>query len=354
MLHRFVETLEPRQLFAATPANATAFVAMPAAALTPEETATYRSRVVLKRLPFAATNPNLFLPSIYGGAAYAPAAAPKREANTPRVRASLAAILALKFGTNDPHVAAGLNVYDDALLTQRVPDARLRAGVAMLVGTFGEPLIGTYRKNTFAGLTFTTLDSGVIASTETGADGKRRVFINSIYQNEDFRLFTPTLVHEALHADGTRYTTARVSNKEELIANAVETIAYGQLINTFPTLASNATDLVQRYNTKLLARLNTRDRTGALRLLTARAQVYPGSSNTLAAFASGFMASDYTDAPGNVPLNLVLTSLTGRSYTTAAFDDSAVSLLDSLQGFGPRAAVKLGVTLQLNLDSAGA
>jgi hypothetical protein len=156
------------------------------------------------------------------------------------------------------------------------------------------------------------------------------------------------LAHEVLHED------IPDSNKEELTNTSIETAVYGQLINEDPGLARAGTELARRFNTRLMALINSRDAQGDIRLLSSNtSNVYPGSlAPPLPYFAFGFISQGLgADTPGNLTLDEDLSNVTETEVSGANFDQNTVNLLDSRINdvFTPSEWVRLALILKLDV-----
>jgi hypothetical protein len=242
-------------------------------------------------------------------------------------------------------VQNGLAAFNNAQLTQAVPDARLRAGLASLTGTAGQGAIDVIKNGTYGSVTFGQPPSGPNTAAEVvlpaGAT-KPNIIVNEKYQYEDPRLLGVLLSHEALHQD------TSISNKEELIANSMETMVYGETLLTNPSLATSGTELSRRLNTKLMARINDRDENGNLRILTSDSpNLYPGGT-ALPTFATPFPGGG--DTPGNAYLQQMLSKVTGQNVANAGFNDATVNLIDQNQKlFSPTETLGLAAILRLDV-----
>lgn len=134
------------------------------------------------------------------------------------------------------------------------------------------------------------------------------IVFNQRYQFEDFRLLTPTMGHEPLHQD------PAVSNKEELIANALDTLIHGQLLLKDPELATSGTELARGLNTDFTARINTRDQQGNIRLFTSTGLIFPESGSSAPSFGSFFEPLGDSTA-GNLVLKQELQKAVGKGVT---------------------------------------
>ncbi len=102
-----------------------------------------------------------------------------------------------------------------------------------------------------------------------------------------------------------------------------------------------------------MARLNSRDAQGRLRLLTSTGNVYPGGTQELSHFAAAFNLSVNPNTPGNDVLKQMLANVVGPGVTVPAnpnFDDATVSLLDLNQNaLSDAEVVRLAELLKLNV-----
>jgi len=292
-----------------------------------------KAQDILKQAPFAPTNPALFSTQTYGSAATAPAAA--RNISTTELKGGLTSTL-LKRNYDLKSASKIVAQMDDSKLTAIIPDARIRAGLLSLNGTIGSAAIDSIKNGDFSSVTFGTPSAtGAIAQVNppTGNQTKPSIVIDSKYQYEDFRLLGDVLSHETLHKDSSN------SPNEELIANVIDTTVYGQMLLSDPKLATSGTELSRRLNTKLMARINSRDVQGNLTINSAQSNVYPGGNTSLPYFAAAFQTAG-SDSPGggtaastlgNATLLSDLKALTGKNLSSADFNSNTVNLIDQNQ-----------------------
>lgn len=304
----------------------------------------------LKKPPFAPSDVNLFMPQTYSAASTPQPAAPRTITET-QIKSQLTKTFSSRFGGNTTQINSGMAVYNDATLKKFVPDPRLRAAVSVLKGTPGEAAIDAIKAGTYSKVAFSSLPSGVIAAIKPDPTGatKPQLLVNNRYQYEDFRQLAPTMAHEALHQD------AKDSLREERVNHSIDTMLYGKMILEDPNLATSGTELARRQNTKFMARLNSRDTNGNLRLFTSQGNVYPGGTplaNFGAAFTStggdtsGGTVSDTT--PGNQTLRRMLKAMTGVDVANPNFDSATESVIDKNQiMFTPVQLVQLAKILKL-------
>jgi len=264
------------------------------------------------------------------------------------MRNQLKALLVKRFGSGSTQVSQGLAKFDAASTKQIVPAPRLRAALVSLKGTVGEPGINGVLSGTYGRVYFGTPPCGCdpvaqVIPPPPGSD-KPEIVFNEKFRYEDFRLLASTMAHEPLHRDPT------VSNKEELIANSIDALIYGQFILETPSLATSGTALARSNNTEFMARLNTRDTNGKLRLFTSQGGIFPGG-NFVPYFAAPFEPlGDST--PGNSVLKAEVRKVVGPSVAlpaTVNFNDATVLLLDKKQVvFTPTQLVRLATILKLD------
>ena len=92
---------------------------------------------ILQQPPFAPRDVNLFTPQTYPEAS-TPSPAPPRTVSERQLRSLVRSTLNERFHGNQRKVAQGLAVFDSSEIAEIVPDPRLRAGLALLLGTAGE------------------------------------------------------------------------------------------------------------------------------------------------------------------------------------------------------------------------
>jgi hypothetical protein len=282
----------------------------------------------LKGPAFAPTDFNLFTPQTYSTASeMVPAAAP----STPVTEQQL------KKQVSNVSGNAGVKVLSDSTLKAKISDPRLLAALATLSGTPLSGAIDAIKSDAFSSVEFgqpPAGDGAIAQSVDDGTGtGHRKIIINSKYQHEDIRLFGTSIGHESLHQDDSN------TNKEELIITGLDALTYAHFVKKDPSLASKGTELTRRYNTKLMALVNSRDENGKLHLLSAREldengnpyTVYPGttSSDPLKYFGQRFVDAGLgSDTTGNSALKRAIEAVTNKELSNAAFDDATLNTLD--------------------------
>ena len=307
---------------------------------------------ILQRPPFAPIDNNVFNNVVYGGIIGQPAS--NRTISDDEVKSTLKDTLTARFGKKDPQVDAGMALFDSKELKAVVPDARLRGAMVNLLGTTGEAAIDAYKNGVFGQVDFADLPQGYIGRSITlSNETAPRVQINGRYASEDFRLHSQVLGHEALHQD------LHLSVAEERIAHALDSLVHAQVVLENPNLIKDNTEYTQRLNTKLMARLNTRDKDGKIRLYESQGNVYPGGKVPLKSFGDNFMdtgidtsngVTDTVTSPGNPVLHGELKKSSGKQNDTADFDGGTEAVIDQNQNvLDPVGLVALAKALKLDI-----
>lgn len=319
-----------------TPASATA---QPAEALQSQSV-----EEILEQRPFAPTDVSLFTPQVY------PASGPMTPAAGPaRTERQLARELATTLGRRCGVLRAAQGVrllLTDPGLRRTVPDPTLRASVASLLCTFGEPAVETLRSTTFTQARFANLAPATIAQVSPPGPGETspNILFNQRYRFEDFRQLASTMFHETLHQDPNN------GPKEEFVNHALDTLVQAQTYLTDPRLATSGTELTRRLNTKLMARVNSGAGSG-LGLFEANGpNVYPGGT-PLPFFAAAF-PSGGPNTPGNATLRATLQRIADPGSApppNAGFDDATVEFIDENQGLTSREVLRTAQILRLDI-----
>lgn len=319
---------------------------------------------ILKKAPYTPTDVNLFRTQTYSNAvAYMPAAAPTSPVTATQLKSFVGTKMSQLYKTMNPALSsatassqgqAAANLIDNESLKKYVPDVRLRAAVASLKGTAADGAVGVYQSGAFKSVTFANMDPGIIASSQKEADGTQTIKFNSRYQNEDPRLLATTLAHEALHTDGV------LSLAEEKTAYELDAMVSGQFALADSTLPSQKTELTQRVNMKLMARMNDRDpNTGNLRTLIASGpNIFPGGTPAKN-FDSIITANDPNNTlksttPGSAYLRSFLKNVTGKDLGTGVgFNDITLKTIDTSQSlFTLQQLIQINKNLKLNVPAS--
>lgn len=281
----------------------------------------------LKQPPFEPTDTSLFLPEVYSDA---PPTQPASSGPTDEatLRQKLSDLLNQRFPGSPKTVNQALAIFDSQSTKAIVPDPRLRAALVALKGTAGEAAIAGTLDGTYNTVRFGVPCCDAIAQVIPQTDGTLHIVFNEKYEFEDFRLMASVMAHEALHQDPT------VSNKEELTAYAIEFLVYGQFLLENPDLATLGTELARSNNTGLMARLNSRDAEGKLRLLTSTGNLFPGdTSNVFVPYFAAPFEPLGDSTPGNKVLKGYLRKVVPAKKVPRRphFNDKTLLLLDKYQ-----------------------
>jgi hypothetical protein len=306
---------------------------------------TMYAQSLLKKPPFAPTDTSLFSPAIYSSSTAAQPASAAQAMSPTQIESTLRQTLSKQLGSTSD-VNSAMQQFNSTQLKAIVPDPNLRAGLMTLKGTAGESAIDSVMSGKFAAVKYgPVISNNAIAEVQAAVppETKPTIVVNERYKNEDFRLIASSLAHEPLHED------SQIGNKEESIASAMDSLVYGQIVANSPEIASSGTELAQRDNTKLMARINSRDANGNLRLSTSTGNVYPGGT-ALANFGSAIPFTG-ADTPGNATLRAELKAITGQN-NTANFDSGAYTLLDNnQQALSATDIVKVARALKLDIPT---
>jgi hypothetical protein len=293
---------------------------------------------ILERSPFVPQNLALVDPVYYPTSRPFGNNGPSQTED--EVRTQLQETFSERFDGDQHRVARAMSAFDDPVLKGKCPDPELRGATVALQGTSGAAAFDAIVNDSqimrieYADVRDILKSTRALAYVAVLRWGSIIIRIDERLKGEDIRALAPTILHEALHVD------AEVSAKEELIANTIETINYGEFVVEAPSLARQDTELVRRANTELMARLNSRDETGVMRLLVSQGPLLPESTRTdLEPFADLTIYTTDTyptwqavpNTPGNPQLNSVLRAQTGVEGQSWDFDDQTMTALDRNQ-----------------------
>ncbi len=279
-------------------------------------------------------------------------------------------------------IRQALQVYNDPAILQKVPDARLRASLAMLIGTPGESTIDTVKNSPL-------VDSAVYSSVPPGFgvgvdpyawfspnDQKSALIIhvNQKYQNEDPRLLASVVPHEGIHISQTNLD--RLSGNpdqndnlyDETIAETVGTMVYAQEVSEDPTLAGPKLDkhgrpvigsngqpvaqseAQQRRNQALMDLVNDRVN-GQVHILESDYNIVPGGVYPFDSFSALFADNPPIEQDGGPALQGAVDKLAGFHVPNPRADLSTVKVLDQTIGnyFTPEQWVGIMKALKLDL-----
>lgn len=270
------------------------------------------------------------------------------------IRAEISRIMRRRFRGDQPDraVAEALAIYDAPVIREATrDDPTLRAAIAELKGTLGEPAIDLLLSRDRA----VSVVFGVPISDRSGAETTIDGDLIQILLREEFRherpaLVAPIIFHELLHRDG------EVQFDEELIANVLDMRVTIEQLRDDPEALALSTPLAKNMRWRVLAQLN--DRVGAeLAAVRSDASVLlpntQGTSNhTLEDFirnvdpAGSYQALTRTPTPGHRTLTAVLRAMDpAAAPADAAFDDVAIAFIDTHAGLGPCDQLVVGSVL---------
>ncbi len=170
-----------------------------------------------------------------------------------QVRALLGAFLAAHHGADSKGLERAWSHFES--LSDRIPDAGVRAGLAALVGTAGEPALEHFVAGTgpVSSVRYgSPITPGrVVGPAGNGDDPAARV-VNERYRSEHFALLAPSLVH------GLCWTGPGAGHAEEAALHAVLALVHMQLLARTPAIALLGTELARRQNSLAITLCNSR------------------------------------------------------------------------------------------------
>jgi hypothetical protein len=159
------------------------------------------------------------------------------------------------FLAGSPAQAAALALFGRADVKAKMPDPTLRAALAALTGTAGEPAIEhflrspAYLEPRFGGLGVQQLGRASVRYS----DRKIEIILNVRHQPEHPALLSSTVMHEILHHD-----PVAAGYPEEIILNWIAAAVHMQQLNRRPRLATSGTELSRFMNEWPLLLTNSR------------------------------------------------------------------------------------------------
>jgi hypothetical protein len=160
---------------------------------------------------------------------------------------------------------------------------------------------------------------------------------------EDPRLLASFIAGAALQEDASK------TPKELLLGRALVPLFHAQQLLDTPALARTGTQLGRVLNRVLLARLNSRDAEGRLRLLTSTGNVYPGSAGTLPSYLGSYVPYG-PDTPGGRTLWDMVAAAIRTPAFQGTFSVATVQALDQNQALlSAEQVVALARTLELDV-----
>ena len=277
--------------------------------------------------PLRPSDPSLFHPTYYPQVAELPPA----QGPAPPEREILERLVAFLRVRDPAFVPRARELYKRPELVEKVPEPSLRAALVALLGTLGEPAIDfVLTGGRFASIAFGKPPGGAVAKSFTVQNGGQQIVVDDRFRFEDPILLSPLLAHEVLHSD------ADVSDLEELVAIAVQSLVHMEQLVADPDLGSQRTELAQQLNAWVLARLNTRTPgTADLHLYLpeeASGGIFPGG--IVRPHIASLFDPNAQATPGNSYLEEVLGKLAepGASVPDSAdFDLETIQFIDENQ-----------------------
>ncbi len=287
-------------------------------------------------------------------------------------REALRTFLQRRFPCASHRVLDGIAVYDDPLVQTKVPDPTLRAALAALTGTVGEPAIDFVTNRT----PVTLIQFGVylregeavplhVAGTSSRPDSTIQIVIDRKYRFMPFAALTALVLHEAIH---TGPDDIEAGLPEEAIASAFEALVHMQTLLIDPSIVTLPDDLTRFVeNHAALVRLNSGP-AGSDRLTL----FVPGSDQDIDPLATQPLTEffeyyrrfsvpddpifDARESPGSPLLDELLTNLAEPGSTppvNANFDEETLAFVDQNQGvLSPAELIAVACILQLDVPCA--
>jgi hypothetical protein len=175
---------------------------------------------------------------------------------------ALREFLERRFPCDPDRVKDGLTVFTDPIARMKAPEPAMRAALASLVGTVGEPAI----PYVLARAPVSLMHFGVVLQRGTGlpsrsgiaydlADGTRQIVLDRRFRFAPFASFAPLLFHEVLHTGVDDDVAGLI---EESVASALESLIYMEMLLTDPSLAAIPDERTRLNNNPMaVARLNS-------------------------------------------------------------------------------------------------
>jgi hypothetical protein len=344
------------------------------------------SKILATKRPFSPANRDLF---------YSPDradwgdVAPLHYAQGPalseqKIKKQLRAFLKRRFPCSPSRVKDGLDVFDYPIALQKIPDPTLRAALAALVGTIGEPAINYLLLQA----PVTTIHFSVVIHYGEGIpqggsaalfgapDGTFEIVFDGHFRFSPFGSFSALLFHEALHVETPRAVPAAgdkpdgVGLPEEATAISLESLVYMQMILTDPTIVRQ-TDFATRFGNNRLAlvRLNSgiagTDRLNVF-VPNGKTNIDPTAIEPLTQFYEYYPRAFYEgpgdaawrerETHGNALLQVVLPALAESGHTPPAhpdFDRATLDFIDQNEAvLSPGQLIAVACLLQLDVPCA--
>jgi hypothetical protein len=285
---------------------------------------------LLARPPAPPRDPGLFSADSQAGPGIYPQGPPMRPAAGPewdpgRARAALAEAV-----PGPAERERALASFADPALAERMPDPGVRAGLAALTGTAGEPLVREAAEGRTPALRYGTLEqpSRVVGPDPAGDPGLR--LVNDRYRAEHPALLAGSLVHALLAGEPPR------GHAQEALLHGLLAAVHLQLLARAPSLAGLGTELARRQNSLALSLLNSRP-AGSPRVRL----IAPDGPGTIPGGAPAMQTPDFWSIPfapaepRSTPAPEALRAVLGRLLGPAApldgplrYDDELARLVD--------------------------
>ncbi len=284
-------------------------------------------------------------------------------------REALRTFLQRRFPCVSDRVLDGIRVYDDPVVEAKIPEPTLRAALAALTGTVGEPAIEYVIYRTPVTLihfsVYLVSGKGLptnFAGVSQWPDNTVQIAIDPQYRFMPFAALSALLLHESMHTGLDEFAAGL---PEESVASSFEALVYMQMLLTDPSIASLPDDLT-RYgeNHEALVRLNSGP-AGSDRLTL----FVPGSDQNIDPLATEPLTEffDYygrysvqndpgfetRGTPGSPLLQALLANLAepgSAPPVDANFDQSTLAFVDQNQGaLSPAELIAVACILQLDV-----
>ncbi len=329
------------------------------------------SEILATERPFAPTNRDLFHSFTHPDwEDVAPIVFPEGPAlSDEETRDALRVFLERRFPCDPQRVDDGLEVYGDPLARQKFPEPTLRAALAALTGTLGEPAIPFLLRTVPIVLVHFNVYvlsgeglPGRVAGAYSLADGTAEIVFDRRYRFLPFGTLSALLFHEALH---TGVDDDEAGLPEEAVATALEALVYMEMLLTDPSLAA-LPDEMTRYNNnqQAVARLNSGP-PGSHRLTLfvpdGEESIDPLATEPITEFYEYYATYSAPDDPdfrereseGNELLRTVLETLAEPGETPPAaadFDQETLAFVDQNQGvLSPAELIAVACILELDV-----
>jgi len=302
-----------------------------------------KPRYTLSNRNWRQTDLSYFSPDVFAAAPTPATANTSPSAIT--IRANLVTFLDAKIAkgliTADQKATA-LSIFDTTAVAT-IANANIRAGLASLIGTVGEPAIGAIiGKSNVTAKPWTTVEfnaaigaSAPVGETKVSVSNRLYTYLQPSMAGEPFQVLGAVLAHEVFHQGVLSEAVGGVlpsSQDEEIITNAVESIVYAQAVLVQPGLAGNGTKLINRSNERLLAMLNSGDKLfpygGILQnpALTNNGNVFVGAKTNPGGYGDNSTVKSFADW---VRREYISRGFTAGGTTTNA---TAVAILKNIVG----------------------